>query len=122
MPAKSRSQRKFFGIALAVKKGKTPKSYSPEATKAAKSMSKKALKHFAKTKEVGLPKRKNPSNKKKEKRLILELPGEKGTRYPMLTKEPSSSIKHHIRKIDPGEQLDRTLWPKAKKFNRLKRI
>lgn len=58
MPAKSRVQRKFFGIALAIKKGKTPKAYSPEAAKVAKSMSKKALKHFAKTKEKGLPKRK----------------------------------------------------------------
>jgi hypothetical protein len=58
LPAKSRSQRKFFGIALAIKKGKTPKSYSPEAAKAAKSMSRKALKHFAKTKESNLPQRK----------------------------------------------------------------
>jgi hypothetical protein len=57
MPAKSRSQRKLMGIALAIKKGKTPKSYSLEAAKAAKSMSKKALKHFAKTKETNLPQR-----------------------------------------------------------------
>ena len=58
MPAKSKVQRRFLGIALAIKKGKTPKTYSPEAAKAANTMSKKALEHFARTKEKGLPKRK----------------------------------------------------------------
>lgn len=58
MPAKSKVQRKFMGIALAIKKGKTPKSYSPEASKAAKTMRIKELEYFAKTKEKGLPKRK----------------------------------------------------------------
>lgn len=58
MPAKSVKQKRLMGIALAIKKGKTPKSYSPEAAKAAKTMSEKALEHFAKTKEKGLPKRK----------------------------------------------------------------
>ena len=55
MPAKSKVQRRFLGIAYAMKKGKLKKSYSPEAAKAAKSMSKKALRHFAKTKEKRLP-------------------------------------------------------------------
>ncbi len=58
MPARSVKQRKFLGIALSIKKGKTPKSYSPEAAEAAKTMSRKALEHFAKTKEKGLPRRK----------------------------------------------------------------
>jgi hypothetical protein len=58
IPSVSKTQHKFMGIALAMKKGKTPKSYSPEAAKAAKTMSEKALEHFAKTKEKGLPKRK----------------------------------------------------------------
>lgn len=58
MPAVSKAQRKFLGIALAIKKGKLSKKYSKEAAKAAKSMSAKALKHFAKTKEKNLPKRK----------------------------------------------------------------
>lgn len=58
MPARSKKQKRFMGIALAIKKGKTPRSYSPEATRAAQTMSEKALKHFAKTKEKGLPKRK----------------------------------------------------------------
>lgn len=59
MPAESKAQRRFLGIALAMKKGKVPKAYSPEAMEAAKSISEKALEHFAKTKEKGLPKRKN---------------------------------------------------------------
>lgn len=58
MPAESIKQKRFMGIALGIKKGKTPKSYSPEAARAAKTMSKKALGHFAKTKEKDLPKRK----------------------------------------------------------------
>lgn len=58
MPAESVKQKRFMGIALGIKKGKTPKTYSPEAAKAAEAMSKKALEHFAKTKEKGLPKRK----------------------------------------------------------------
>lgn len=58
MPAVSVKQKRLMGIAYAIKKGKTPKTYSPEAARAAKSMSKKALCHFAKTKESGLPKRK----------------------------------------------------------------
>jgi len=58
MPARSVKQRKFMGIALAIKKGKTSKSYSKAAAKAAGTMSEKALKHFAETKESGLPKRK----------------------------------------------------------------
>lgn len=58
MPAVSKKQKRFLSIALAIKKGKTPKSYSPEAAKAAETMSKKALEHFARTKEKGLPKRK----------------------------------------------------------------
>ena len=58
MPAKSVKQKRLMGIALAIKKDKVPKSYSPEASKAVETMSKKALEHFAKTKEKGLPKRK----------------------------------------------------------------
>jgi hypothetical protein len=58
IPAKTVKQRKFLGIALAIKRGKLPKSYSPEAAKAAETMSKKALEHFAGTKEKNLPERK----------------------------------------------------------------
>jgi len=46
-----------MGIAKSIKEGETPASYSPAAAKAAKSMKKKQLKEFAKTKEKGLPKK-----------------------------------------------------------------
>ena len=55
MPAVSKKQRRLMGLALSVKRGKTPKSYSKAATKAARTMSKKQLSHFAKTDEKGLP-------------------------------------------------------------------
>lgn len=57
MPAKSKSQRKFFGIAKSIKKGETPASYSPAAAKAAKSMTGKEIDKFAKTKEKKLPRK-----------------------------------------------------------------
>jgi hypothetical protein len=55
MPAVSVKQKRLMGIAYAIKKGKMSKKYSKSATKAAKSMSEKALRHFAKTKEANLP-------------------------------------------------------------------
>ena len=52
----SKQQQKFMGLALSVKKGKTPKSkVSKEVKKVANSMSEKDLKDFASTKHKGLP-------------------------------------------------------------------
>lgn len=53
MPAVSSKQRKLFAIALAMKRGEVPYSYSEEAAKLAKTLSEKKLREFAKT-----PKRK----------------------------------------------------------------
>ena len=50
MPASSERQRKMFCIALSIKLGKTPKSYSPEAAKMAKEMSIKQLSDFCHSK------------------------------------------------------------------------
>lgn len=58
MPAVSKKQRRLMGIAEAIKKGKLKKSFSKKAAEIAKKMKAKALRHFAKTKEKGLPKRK----------------------------------------------------------------
>jgi len=46
MPSVSESQRKLACIALSIKLGKTPKSYSAEGAKMAESMSIKDLKEF----------------------------------------------------------------------------
>ena len=47
MPSVSKSQQRLAGIALAIKRGETPKSYSPQAAKMAKSMTVKELREFA---------------------------------------------------------------------------
>jgi hypothetical protein len=49
MPAKSIKQQRLFGIALSMKRGETPYSYSPKASKLAKSMTETKLKEFAST-------------------------------------------------------------------------
>jgi hypothetical protein len=48
MPAVSERQRKAMAIALSMKRGETPKSYSPKLSKLAKSMSEQQLRDFAK--------------------------------------------------------------------------
>jgi hypothetical protein len=55
MPAVSERQRKAMAIALSIKRGETPKSYSPKLAKLAKSMSEQQLRDFAKKRK----KRKN---------------------------------------------------------------
>lgn len=59
MPAKSKKQQMAAGAALAAKRGQRSKSSLKGASKQmAKSMSKKQLRDFAKTKRKGLPKKK----------------------------------------------------------------
>lgn len=50
MPAKSKKQQKLFGIALAIKRGELPPSYSQLARVIAKHLTEKKIKEFAKTK------------------------------------------------------------------------
>lgn len=73
MPAKSKSQQRFFGMVDAYKKGELSDA-SPEVKKAAKSMSTKKVKDFAKTKHRGLPNRVHKKKKLKESdiRKIVE--------------------------------------------------
>jgi hypothetical protein len=49
MPATSKKQRTLFCIALSIKEGKTPKSYSAEAAKMADTMSVKQLTDYCKS-------------------------------------------------------------------------
>ena len=55
--AVSKSQQRFFGMVDALKKGDDVKGATPDMRKAAKDMSKKDVKDFAKTKHKGLPNR-----------------------------------------------------------------
>lgn len=54
MPATSKKQQRFMGMALATKRGEM-KGASPALKKAAKSMTSKELKKYAGTKHKGLP-------------------------------------------------------------------
>ena len=51
MPSVSESQRKLFCIALSIKKGETPKSYSKQAAKMAEQMTEEQLKDYCEKKE-----------------------------------------------------------------------
>ena len=55
--AKSKAQRRFFGLVRAAQKGEMD-SPSPEVAKAASSMSKSDVKDYASTKHKGLPEKK----------------------------------------------------------------
>jgi len=48
MPARSERQRRMAGVALSIKRGQTPRSYSPEAARMAESMSERQLRHYTK--------------------------------------------------------------------------
>ena len=72
MPAKSKQQQKFMGLVHAYKKGEVPASQVSKAVKdAAKSMSKKSVKKYAKTKHDDLPK-KVTEEKIKAENLVIE--------------------------------------------------
>lgn len=47
MPSVSETQRRLAGIALSIKRGKTPRSYSKEAANMADSMTEAQLEKFA---------------------------------------------------------------------------
>ena len=72
MPAKSKQQQKFMGLVHAYKKGEVPASKVSKAVKnAAKSMSNKSVKKYAKTKHDDLPK-KVTEEKIKAENLVIE--------------------------------------------------
>jgi len=49
MPARSEAQRRLAAIALSIKRGETPRSYSQEAAHMADSMTEAQLEKFART-------------------------------------------------------------------------
>jgi len=53
MPSSSEEQRRKMCIALSIKLGKTPKSYSPEAAKMAETMSLADLKDYCRSVKKG---------------------------------------------------------------------
>ena len=63
MPSVSKAQQRFMGLVHAYKKGEVPASQVSQAVKdAAKSMSNKSVKKYAKTKHDELPKKVTEKN------------------------------------------------------------
>ena len=60
MPAESEAQRKLMAIALQIKRGELPASYSPEAAKLARAMTERQLRDYARkpVKKTAKPKSK----------------------------------------------------------------
>lgn len=56
MPAKSRDQRRLFGMSLAYKRGELDSKYVSDEIKELSKLSEKTLKKFASTKQDNLPK------------------------------------------------------------------
>lgn len=72
MPAKSQSQQRASGMALAAKRGKVAMSKLYGAAKQmAKSMTVEQLRHFAKTVRRGLPKHKRQEVRRKALKRAL---------------------------------------------------
>lgn len=71
MPARSKQQQKFMGLALAYKRGQVPASrVSKNVKQVAASMSEKELEKYAGTSHKGLPKRKNEVTVSEIKQMI----------------------------------------------------
>ena len=73
MPAKSKSQQRFFGIVNAIQHGQLTKKSSKKASDVAKSMSSKEVRKFAETNTENLPEKvKKESLTDLEKSSLLE--------------------------------------------------
>lgn len=65
MPSVSKKQRRFMGMAKAIKEGKKVPGASAAVKKAAKGMTSTQLSHYAGTKEKGLPMRRKSIKRSK---------------------------------------------------------
>ena len=110
--AKSKAQQRFMGMVYAVKKGAKPMSSEVEA--AAKGMSKKEAKKFAKTKHKGIPEKVEeamsaPEEEKKDNRgdyakvnLIKNKLRAMGAKNPIVMVAPSEDVKEGSFDINPS--------------------
>lgn len=82
MPAKSKNQQEFFGMALSVKRGETSRSeVSDDVLKVVDNMSEKEIRDFAKTKHKGLPTKVKEQKIIKLKDLLEWAPGDENILY-----------------------------------------
>ncbi len=94
----SKQQQKFMGMVHAMQKGEKVKGASPELKKAAKTMSKKDARDFAKTKHKGLPQKVNEGLN-----LMLDEDGHTLTHI-------VNRYKHEVRKFIEGEFMPENLY------------
>ena len=96
MPAKSKQQQKFMGLVHAFKKGEVPASKVSQAVKdAAKSMTKKSVKKYAKTKHDDLPKKVNEKVNPEMKKIYQLL-----IKYGNSAKDATAMIKKNLKYVN----------------------
>jgi len=100
----SKAQQKFFGIVRGLQKGEIDDA-SPEAKKAAASMSKKDVKDFAKTKHKGLPTFKESLRKDIAKRgKVADALRDYARKLPKHMKDDGNHFKDAAIHIDNGDK------------------
>lgn len=109
MPSKSKSQQRFFGMVHAYQNGDLDsKDVSKKIKKAAKSMTKKDVKDFAKTKHKGLPnhvkKHKNKKEKNESKMRVFNITEEQYREILNILEDRKSDQQVSIGLTNPTEQ------------------
>tara|TARA_R100000805_G_C3602169_1_gene102801 strand:+ start:142 stop:1065 length:924 start_codon:yes stop_codon:yes gene_type:complete len=119
MPAKSKQQQKFMGLVHAYKKGEVPASQVSKAVKdAAKSMSGKSVKKYAKTKHDDLPKKVSEKYNYKKAREKFKKTGELPDHLKKLVKDLDKLEKKYkvTNIVVPGLEWMADLGEAQKKF------
>jgi hypothetical protein len=112
--AVSKKQQKFMGMVHATQKGE--KAPSKEVAKVAKSMGKKDAEDFAATKHKGLPEKKKPEGKKKEKteETADSTPSKGGMKfgggiYDSMNRDLENMIKESMARLDESMSINMSM-------------
>ena len=112
--AVSKKQQRFMGMVHAAQKGEKPAS--KEVAKTAKSMGKKDAEDFAATKHKGLPEKKKPEGKKKEKteETADSTPSKGGIKfgggiYDSMNRELENMIKESMARLDESMSINMSM-------------
>lgn len=117
MPAKSKAQQRFFGMVHAYQKGELDNP-SKAIKDAAKSISKKGAKEFAKTKHKGLPNHVKKSKKKSKANESIVRITERDIRTIVMegVKKVLNEISDPVSKINAAISLANEAFEEAKKY------
>jgi hypothetical protein len=112
--AVSKKQQKFMGMVHAAQKGEKPAS--KEVAKTAKGMGKKDAEDFASTKHKGLPEKKKPEGKKKEKteETADSTPSKGGMKfgggiYDSMNRDLENMIKESMARLDESMSINMSM-------------